>query len=79
MPVALSFEAQQFLDDHRGSDLQVIACAGLGNTESISRRVAALVADGALPSSIVAFTIMERAAADLKERITRAHFGDEQD
>jgi DNA helicase-2/ATP-dependent DNA helicase PcrA len=62
---------QQTVVDHRGSDLQVIACAGSGKTESISRRVAALIAEGAEPASIVAFTFTERAAAELKERITR--------
>src|SRR5687767_7333092 len=63
--------AQQQVVDHRGSDLQVIACAGSGKTESVSRRVTALIAEGAEPSSIVAFTFTERAATELKERITR--------
>jgi len=63
--------AQQRVVDHRGTDLQVIACAGSGKTESISRRVAALIAEGAEPASIVAFTFTERAAGELKERITR--------
>src|SRR5437588_5394484 len=63
--------AQRQVVDHRGSDLQVIACAGSGKTESISRRVAALIAEGAEPASIVAFTFTERAAAELKDRITR--------
>jgi DNA helicase II / ATP-dependent DNA helicase PcrA len=49
----------------------VIACAGSGKTESISRRVAALIAEGTDPASIVAFTFTERAASELKERITR--------
>src|SRR5688572_24836679 len=62
---------QQTVVDYRGGDLQVIACAGSGKTESISRRVAALIAEKAEPSSIVAFTFTERAAAELKERITR--------
>jgi ATP-dependent DNA helicase UvrD/PcrA len=61
--------AQQQVVDHRGTDLQVIACAGSGKTESISRLVAALIAEGAQPESIVAFTFTERAAAELKERI----------
>lgn len=62
--IALS-PAQQQVVVHRGSDLQVIACAGSGKTESISRRVAALIAEGAEPASIVAFTFTERAAAEL--------------
>jgi DNA helicase-2/ATP-dependent DNA helicase PcrA len=62
---------QQQVVDHRGGHLQVIACAGSGKTESISRRVAQLVVEGAAPASIVAFTFTERAAAELKERIVR--------
>src|ERR1700704_3538169 len=72
MPLTLDLSAaQQFVVDHRGTDLQVIACAGSGKTETISRRVAALIAEGAEPASIVAFTFTERAASELKDRITR--------
>lgn len=60
---------QQKVIDHRGSDVQVIACAGSGKTESISRRVAALIREGAEPESIIAFTFTEKAASELKERI----------
>ncbi len=56
--------------EYRGGDLQLIACAGSGKTESISRRIAALIDEGGEPASIVAFTFTERAAAELKERIT---------
>ena len=63
--------AQEAVVNHRGGDLQVIACAGSGKTESISRRVAGLIAEGAEPASIVAFTFTERAATELKDRITR--------
>jgi DNA helicase-2/ATP-dependent DNA helicase PcrA len=37
----------------------------LGKTESISRRVAALIAEGTDPAAIVAFTFTERAAKEL--------------
>jgi DNA helicase-2/ATP-dependent DNA helicase PcrA len=60
---------QQRVIDHRGSPLQVVACAGSGKTESISRRIAALIAEGTEPSAIVAFTFTERAASELKDRI----------
>jgi DNA helicase II / ATP-dependent DNA helicase PcrA len=63
--------AQESVVRHRGGDLQVIACAGSGKTESIARRVATLIDDGEAPASIVAFTFTERAAAELKDRITR--------
>lgn len=54
---------------HRGSHVQIIAAAGSGKTEVVSQRVASLLAEGARPDSIVAFTFTERAAAELKERI----------
>lgn len=63
--------AQEAIVRHRGGDLQVIACAGSGKTESIAQRIAALIDEGAEPASIVAFTFTERAAAELKDRITR--------
>ena len=55
----------------RDRHIQVIACAGSGKTESISRRVAALIAEGVQSGEIVAFTFTDRAAMELKERITR--------
>jgi DNA helicase-2/ATP-dependent DNA helicase PcrA len=55
---------------HRGSHLQIIASAGSGKTEVVSQRVVDLLAEGVAPDGIVAFTFTERAAAELKERIT---------
>lgn len=60
---------QERIVNHRGSDLQVIACAGAGKTESMARRVASLIADGEDPASIVAFTFTARAASELAHRI----------
>ena len=54
---------------HRGGHIQIIAAAGSGKTEVVSQRVAALLADGEAPESIVAFTFTEKAAVELKERI----------
>lgn len=56
---------------HRGSHMQIIASAGSGKTEVVSQRVADLLANGASARSIVAFTFTERAAEELKNRITR--------
>jgi len=64
-------DEQRAVVSHRGGHLQVIACAGAGKTEAISRRVAALIDEGVEPSQIVAFTFTERAAASLKNRITQ--------
>ncbi|MDJ0318381.1 ATP-dependent helicase, partial [Arthrobacter antibioticus] len=55
---------------HRGSHIQIIAAAGSGKTEVVSQRVAALLAEGEAPDSIVAFTFTEKAASELKERIS---------
>ena len=56
---------------HREGCLQIIACAGSGKTESISRRIAHMIADGVTPSSIVAFTFNEKAAEELRSRTRR--------
>ena len=56
---------------HRGSDLQLIACAGSGKTETVAQRVAALIDEDVSPDAIVAFTFTERAALELKDRILK--------
>lgn len=57
-----------------GHNLQIIACAGSGKTQVVAERVAHILAtkatDGITPSNIVAFTFTDRAAAELKDRIT---------
>jgi DNA helicase-2/ATP-dependent DNA helicase PcrA len=57
--------------EHRGSDLQLIACAGSGKTETVAQRVAGLIEEGVSPDAIVAFTFTERAALELKDRILK--------
>lgn len=54
---------------HRGGHIQIIASAGSGKTETVSQRIAKLVAEGVEPGRIVAFTFTERAAEELKARI----------
>lgn len=54
-----------------GDRLQIVACAGSGKTEVLSRRAAWLLDQGADPASIIAFTYTEKAAAELKSRIER--------
>ena len=71
-PVAfIPSSEQEKVISHRDGHLQVIACAGAGKTEAISRRVAALIEAGVEPSQIVAFTFTDRAAEGLKTRINR--------
>lgn len=52
-------------------NLQIIACAGSGKTQVISARIVNILASGAPPSSIIAFTFTEKAAGELKDRIDR--------
>lgn len=54
---------------HRGGHIQIIASAGSGKTETVSQRIAMLVAEGVEPGQIVAFTFTERAAEELKTRV----------
>jgi DNA helicase-2/ATP-dependent DNA helicase PcrA len=54
---------------HRAGNLLILACAGSGKTEVISRRVALLVKEKVPKNSIIAFTFTERAAGELKLRI----------
>ena len=56
-------------------NLQIIACAGSGKTQVISERIVNTLRtrakEGVTPSSIVAFTFTDKAAAELKDRIHR--------
>lgn len=59
---------------HSSGQLQLIACAGSGKTEVISRRAARLLRTShrgktLVPANIVAFTFTEKAAGELKARI----------
>ncbi|MBQ7015168.1 MAG: ATP-dependent helicase [Clostridia bacterium] len=71
--VVLTIEQQEAVSeiDH---NLQIIACAGSGKTEVISRRIANILQNkqDVLPENIVAFTFTEKAAASLKNRIEKA-------
>jgi len=56
---------------YRDGHLQIIACAGAGKTETISRRVASVLGDGVAPEGIIAFTFTEKAGRELKSRIEK--------
>lgn len=56
--------------NHRGSHLQIIAAAGSGKTEVVSQRIVSLVADGVASREIVGFTFTEKAADELKQRVS---------
>jgi DNA helicase II / ATP-dependent DNA helicase PcrA len=59
---------------HSEGHLQLIACAGSGKTEVVARRIANLLDQSAsprfTPANIIAFTFTDKAAAELKQRVT---------
>lgn len=63
--------AQKSAINHIDGHLQIIACAGSGKTEVISRRIANILQKrpDIKPENIVAFTFTEKAAESLKDRI----------
>ena len=67
-------DAQQAAINHIDGHLQIIACAGSGKTEVISRRIAHILQRkvDVKPENIVAFTFTEKAAQSLKSRIESA-------
>lgn len=63
--------AQRAAIDTLDEPLLIVACAGSGKTQVISQRVVQLLRQpGVEPRNIVAFTFTDRAAGELKERIT---------
>jgi DNA helicase II / ATP-dependent DNA helicase PcrA len=66
-------QTQRRAIEHKGDNLQLIACAGSGKTEVVARRVVYLLTPGKggglAPRNIIAFTFTDKAAAELKERI----------
>lgn len=71
MTASSTYSPEQRVIRYREGHIQVVACAGSGKTETVAMRVAALLVEGVLPSSIVAFTFTNAAAATLKARILK--------
>lgn len=74
--VRLTPEQQEAISEIN-RNLQIIACAGSGKTEVITRRIANILESKPeiTPENIVAFTFTEKAAASMKTRIARALSG----
>src|SRR5688572_1503211 len=58
--------------EHTGGPLIVLAGPGTGKTRVIVHRVERIIKDGADPSSVVAITFTNKAAAELRERLARS-------
>lgn len=71
--ISLTPEQQEAISEI-DRNLQIIACAGSGKTEVITRRIANILQSKSdiKPENIVAFTFTEKAAASMKKRIVRA-------
>src|SRR5215467_7454440 len=64
-------DAQRAAFETLAEPLLIVACAGSGKTQVISQRIVeTLRLPGVEPKNIVAFTFTEKAAAELKERVT---------
>lgn len=53
-------------------EIQCLACAGSGKSTTLAYSIARLIAEGANPPGIVAFTFTEKAAESIKQRIADA-------
>lgn len=71
-------EVQKRIVSHRKGHLRIVACPGSGKTETVSQRVAEMIAEGYDPSTIVAFTFTRKAAENLRFRI-RLHLDKKSD
>lgn len=67
-------EAQMSAINEIEQNLQIIACAGSGKTEVITRRISNILKSkkDVLPEGIVAFTFTEKAAEVMKNRVKKA-------
>lgn len=67
----LTLNQQQAAEDP-ADEVLCLACAGSGKSRTLAYRIARLLAEGADPEGIVAFTFTEKAADSIKRRVAEA-------
>ena len=63
---------QRMAATDEAAEVLTLACAGSGKTRTLAYRIAWLIAGGAEPSEIVAFTFTDKAAESIKLQLARA-------
>ena len=71
----LTAEQQAAVDAPLNAPLAIVAGAGSGKTETLTRRVARAVAEGARPASVLVLTFSNKAARELLERLRGLNCG----
>ena len=65
-------ESQRLVVTDPARRILALACAGSGKSTTLAFRIAYLIANGASPREIVAFTFTENAAESIKLRVSQA-------